>query len=946
MNLSDLKAQLISPVVLNGNQTLTGVWDGDFLVRGDLTVTGSFIVKGTLIVTGNLTLSATTNFYVERDLVVAKYISGTFTGPVNVGGRFVNLAARYAQDLASTVTSATYNAFISVTTVGTPTFDSTNTIVTINTSVPAGLYAGARISPFTANVGPLVSATGTTVTITGDVTASVPNGTTLRLYIPNNSTLVIVGTGGANASSYLTPAGYNKGFLAARNATNTNYYTITGNVSALFTAGAAVSIASESGSPDNPDLGVSLTGDGYGELSVGKDFHASGLVTLTNIPLTRVGGSLLFEGVNAGAAVATFAMVTTSGIATPPDGSLATVYRGGSLLVDGDMRGFSSISSTPRNDATFSGQAGSITIRGSVDGKSQTVTITAKGLDTTGSGIAAGAGGAVSIGGTCRNLVTIDTFGGSSSGAGTATSGGAGGAITVGGDIYAITALNLRSYGGSANSSSATNANGGVGAPIVIYGNLQALANATFDTRGGSCSGGGTSAAGNGGALNIYGSVFCGGTGQIQTGGGTSTGGASTGLVGNGGAVSVTGDLVGFATLNTTGGSAFGSAATGGGAGGAIFIGANATFNGDMSIDSRGNPTAVGPAGAGGNVTILGNWISNGNTGSITSNGGGGSTGAGGNAGNILIGGDCLGRGGLSATGGTSGSSGLTAGNGGSITIRGDCLSPGGSIVTSGGTNNHPTASTGATGGAVTIFGYVEATVINTSGGSLGSATGPATASAAGNGGAVDLRGGGILTSNMTTTGGVNSNTNTTGNKTGGNAGNVTLVGHWTVTGSLTAGGGQSNGGTTSIGGNGGVISLNGSGVISNNVNSGGGASNAATAAGDPSNMTIQGNWLIGQILLNRGGTGTASANVRRVQLNGNITVRTINADATNLILPVAATSLVNLRVSTFSARNVLTEDTGTTSTAAITTPDQKLFMYAPVSGTTSKWYQLTGTLI
>lgn len=381
--------------------------------------------------------------------------------------------------------------------------------------------------------------------------------------------------------------------------------------------------------------------------------------------------------------------------------------------------------------------------------------------------------------------------------------GGAGGAITCAGNILAEGTIDTS----GANAVSGPG-NGGAGGNVTVGGNAK-IANLGMITKGGI---GGVSATASGvsGVVDIGGNVTTfSGSGVVDTTGPTSL---NVYAAQSGGAIVIRGNA--FCSILATGGNN-GNAV--GGAGGAVTIHGNfGGPSGSFSITSNGGTGNNTGAGAGGNIQIFGDCHRAAN---IASNGGSSIAAAfAGNAGNITIGGSAYDSN-VSMVGGAAVSVTGTAnaGNGGVLTVQGSFVGGAAStIATTGGAISGSTTGNAGIGGAVSIFGDCNCSTLTTS---AGANSGAGTTSQ--NGGAIDVKGdmsGAITTAGsvVPTTAGAGGNSGAitvggdmigsitslgkNGGTQGGKTGNVLIKGSYFGTVVLTAGNALANSGSTTGG--------------------------------------------------------------------------------------------------------------------------------------------------
>lgn len=353
---------------------------------------------------------------------------------------------------------------------------------------------------------------------------------------------------------------------------------------------------------------------------------------------------------------------------------------GGKIEIDGNVvvtvtqfainsSGGSTTSSTAKN-------AGAITIRGNclVFGGN----ITANGGSASTSG-AAGNGGAINIYGDLRVSGNLEAKGGDAA-TGVAFAAGNGGNITI---TYGSTIVKGNIY---------TNSGAG-GNAARLGGNLEVLDLSVSQV----FTNGGTNNGSSGGYVRIRGQLKSSAvSGRIDTFGGSCN--LSGVNAGNGGFIEVYGSILSRIDMNTYGGASTSPAVDAGG-GGDIQIYSDALSSDGWWTTSGGNSAGTGSAGPAGNITVEGSLILA-EGGRIYANGGANNTNSTGNAGlggSVDIGGDlncnsieCLGG---NIDNGGSGS----AGDSGSFIVKGDLFT--GTFYQKGGDALSGTGSGGNSGG-------------------------------------------------------------------------------------------------------------------------------------------------------------------------------------------------------------------------------------------------------
>ena len=616
--LSAYKATYSTSNVLSGDQSLSGAQPGSVLVKGELTVAGAFYVPGDLQVEGDLIFSSPTQVTIDGNLIVGGRVSGTVAGPVYIRGD-VRLDGFELPIGSSVVTSATLNYFQTATTTGSPSYDGgmNETTVTISTTL-LDFQQSVRVSPFSSDISILNIASSTQFVVSGNQTATFPDGTTVRLYdSPGNTTLII--TESIPGVNYLRKPGSTTNYLIVSGAFPR--YSLSGDVTAIFPASTTVN------GYVNQYEGYFATGTlnfSNNAVTILKDLIIGQSATFIDISTCFIGGDL--RGRNVTNQACTF--------------SRSTAYSTGTTVqIIGDVKGLTTVSTAGYSSTTQSGcSGGSLTIRGSVYGPAAGVKLHCYGgaYIINNGAFNGGAGGALRVQGTITPVVELYTYGGATSGTGTP---GAGGSIWVGGMLSGMDGTNspsIHAYGGLASLGSAT---GGAGGSVTFNaGFLEASGGANIQTQGGNANTSSTTSIGGaGGNVVVYGrlsgSVTCsGGTGGLTGGasGGvtfsncvlsnitvTATGGAaSNSAVANrtgatGGSITISGSVGSIATLTSNGGATTGGTQTGcvGGNGGIVTVSGNLTITTISSNGGSSLTTGSSFAGQPGEITLAGNLV-------------------------------------------------------------------------------------------------------------------------------------------------------------------------------------------------------------------------------------------------------------------------------------------------------------------------------------------------
>jgi hypothetical protein len=350
----------------------------------------------------------------------------------------------------------------------------------------------------------------------------------------------------------------------------------------------------------------------------------------------------------------------------------STLYSpGGTLQVGGNL--IAPMGGAFTSTAAGNTTGGSFAVLGSVLGFFPSGAFQVNNHGTNDGTVGTGNGGSISIGGDFYGA-GFSSHGGDWTGGNNAESGGAGGNVTIGGSCYATD--HLYAYGGAAYGAC------GSAGTVIIGGSLVCP---DIEVTGGSSSNNG--AGGSGGSITVRGDLINTG-GPLATNAGTSGTGSSSAA---GGAISVGGHLLGNPTITTSGnnstatgaGGAAGNVTVGGnlvaasftanggagvsavgGAAGNLSVAGNTVITGNVSL--TGGATSSSTGGVGGSITCSGSFTCSVN---VTSTGGAGSTGTGGAGGVLSFYGFCTVYGTLASNGGLS-SSGI-AGAGGSIFLYG-----------------------------------------------------------------------------------------------------------------------------------------------------------------------------------------------------------------------------------------------------------------------------------
>lgn len=489
---------------------------------------------------------------------------------------------------------------------------------------------------------------------------------------------------------------------------------------------------------------------------------------------------------------------------------------------------------------------------------------------------------------------SIQCRGGDATGGAQGANGGNGGNATITGvAVKVYGTVDTRGGTPKATAIGAGTMDGGVGGTIVFGGDTLELGRGTWSTKGG----GGVSAVGNGGAIDLQtidGTITLGS--DLDSRGGNATGSLVV-AGGNGGNVTIKGDTTAaasifhpltvlfLASVTTTGGAGTGTG--NGGQGGAVLFQTGGHITLPIAITTAGGAAVNGTGGQGGAIDVI-----------VTRNGGAGQ-------GDVLMTGVVNTQGG-EATNGIGGSGGAvtvnTGAGSGSITSTAD--------VTTSGARGTGTAAGGAPGtvtfttqqGEIDLAGSITAnggnsssapgsatTITATAGSTSGSITSSATivalggSSAAGTG--VDVLGGsgaaitletlspaGRITlgtaSDITADGGAG--TGTSGGGPGGTVTLRTLGQSVSISGTVVArGGNQTGGGSGGLGGQvvvntdsdginlGGDITLNSNGTIDVSSGTGGGGGSARNNGGGA--VSPAANPALIAVIFDAGGTFAAS---------------------------------------------------------------------------------------
>jgi fibronectin-binding autotransporter adhesin len=829
---------------LTGTMALgTGTLTGTGSVSGAVTVAGGTISGTGLTLTTGATFSGTSGtnnlsgsesgpVTVASDSSLTQATGGNLSGTLTLGAGATSFTAAGTSTVGGVTLNGggnTLKGTTSLTTSGITVNGSGNTIAgnvsgaIVQTGTSTLVVAGSAGSDALA-IGSMLSGTGTVTTVTLAGTDTLTSTGTLH-----TSGITVTGTGNVLGTGTITG-------------------TITQNANSALTV-------SGSGGADNLGASAVLTGSGTG--SVGAISLAGGN-TVTG-PLTT--GLITVNG------------TTQSTIAgTVTDSSGATQAAGSSLKITGSLSGPDTLVAGATTLTGTAGTVGAVTINGSgnvISGTLTTAGITVNNTGNTISGTDSGlitqtAGSALTVSGAAGadNLGTSATLTGSGSGSVGAVS-LAGGNTLTGPLTTGLITVNSTTQSTIAGTVTSTNgASQTAGSSLKITGSLSGP-----DT----LAAGATTLTGTAGTV---GAVTLNGSGNVVSGSLT-TGGITVNNTGN----TISGTDSGLITQTA------GSALTVSGAAGADNLGTSATLTGSGTgsvgaLALAGGNTVTGPLSTG-LITVNGTTQST-IAGTITSASGASQTaGSSLKVTGSLSGPDTLAAGATTLTG--------TAGTVGAVTLNGNGNVISGTLTTGGITvNNTNNTISGTDSGLITQTANSALTVSGTAGADNLGASATLTGSGTGAVGAVSLAGGNTITGPLTTgliTVNGTSQSMIAGTVTSTSGASQSAGSSLAVTGHLTGPDTLAAGTTTLTGTSGtvGAVTLNGSGnVLGGTLTTGGITVNNANnriSGVDSGNITQTAN---STLMVN--GTGGADALAAGSTLSGTGTVGAVSLTGTDTL--------------------------------------------------------------